>query len=462
MLVTQKSRLQIRIQNIVFYIFFLAAIGLLAWLSTRYVYKADWSASNRNSLSAASQSLLEVIDGPVKITSYANIDEGLRRRIHNLVDLYQNNKSDIIFEFINPETEPEKTRQLGITVNGELIIEYSGRHENIKEISEQSLTNALQRVIRGDERWIIFMEGHGERSPHRQANHDLQAWSAQLESKGFNIQTINLASTPRLPDNTHVLVLASPQVALLPGETQIIEDYINNGGNLFWLSDPDSSQHLEKIAELLGIEFQPGMIVDPTTQLFGINDPRFAIVTDYPAHLITQQFSTISLFPQAAAIDIDAVTNWQAVPILQSVDRSWSETDKIKGNVVFDSGTDIPGPLTIGVAMSRHPEELIDDSASPAKENEPGHEQRIVVTGDGDFLSNTFLGNGGNLDLGLSILNWLSHDDTFIAIPAKTAPDLQLELTPTTQIIIGFGFLILLPLVLIGSGIMIWKKRRKQ
>lgn len=462
MLVTKRSRLQLRIQSIIFYILFLSMVGLIAWLSTRYSYQTDWSASNRNSLSNASTSLLKTIEGPLLITSFANIDEKLRRQINNLIKLYQYNKKDIEFNFINPETEPEKTRDLGISVNGELVIEYEGRRENIKEISEQAVTNALQRIVRGKERWIVFMEGHGERSPQRQANHDLLAWATQLESKGFNLQTINLANTPRIPENTTVLVLASPQVALLAGEIQLIADYIKRGGNLLWLSDPGSSQYLEKIAELLGIEYQPGMIVDPTTELFGINDPRFAIVADYGRHPITQQFTLMSLFPQAVSIDINAPPGWEVEPFLQSVERSWSETGNIEGNVKFDKGRDIPGPLTIGVALKRQLNADDEDNAAIENKGATNQEQRIVVVGDGDFLSNSFLGNGGNLKLGMSILNWLSHDDTYIAMPVKTAPDLDLQLSPKAQIAIAFGFLVILPAILIGCGILIWLKRRKQ
>ncbi len=86
----------------------------------------------------------------------------------------------------------------------------------------------------------------------------------------------------------------------------------------------------------------------------------------------------------------------------------------------------------------------------------------MVVVGDGDFLSNAYLGNGGNLNLGMNIFNWLAHDDSFIAIPAKTAPDTSLNLSKIATGSIGLGFLIVLPLLLLGSGLVIWLKRRKR
>ena len=89
-------------------------------------------------------------------------------------------------------------------------------------------------------------------------------------------------------------------------------------------------------------------------------------------------------------------------------------------------------------------------------------QQRIIVAGDGDFLSNAYIGNVGNLDLGLKMVNWLIHEDRFIDIPAKTATDKTLHLTPTAVAVIGFGFLIIIPLLLIGAGFFIWHKRKQR
>jgi len=204
---------------------------------------------------------------------------------------------------------------------------------------------------------------------------------------------------------------------------------------------------------LLGIEAFPGTIVDPTTQLFGVQDPRFALVSEYSPHPITREFELITLFPQAAALDLVAQEGWQKEAFLTTVERSWSETGPLEDQIEFDSGSDIPGPLNIGVTLNRDHENTAKGLIT---------EQRIAVIGDGDFLANTYLGNSGNLDLGLHIFNWLSADDQLIAIPAVTREDTKLELSQSSQYIIGFGFLIFLPLLLTGSGISIWLRRRKQ
>ena len=92
----------------------------------------------------------------------------------------------------------------------------------------------------------------------------------------------------------------------------------------------------------------------------------------------------------------------------------------------------------------------------------PGHDhtQRIVVMGDGDFLSNAYLGNGGNLELGLNIISWLSYDDTLIALPAKFGAVQSFNLSRTGALILAIGSLFVAPALLFATGFVIWCRRR--
>jgi len=444
MQVTKKTHLQIRLQNIFFVAVFLVFIAMLAWLGDRYNVSSDWTKNSRNTLSDSSIALLEKIDGPISITSFVRPNE----QIENFVRRYQHYKEDISLNFIDPDIEPQLARENGVRVKGELVLRYGERRENLQTLSEQAMTNALQRLARNADRFIVFLEGHGERSPRGRANHDLSDWTTQLESRGINTQTINLGVTQLIPDNASALVIASPQVDLLPGESSIISEYLSKGGNLLWLSDPGATHGLGALAEQLGIEFHPGMVVDPTTQRLGLNDPRITIIAEYGTQAVTNNFSNLTLFPQATAIELIEGSEWQADPFLITASDSWSETGELQGELALDAGEDIPGPLNIGVILTRN-------SAA-----ETPLEQRVIVIGDGDFLSNQYLGNAGNQELGLNLANWLSRDDAFINIPAKTSTDLSLEFSASTAGIIGLIF-ILLPLLLLAAGFVIWQRRRR-
>lgn len=485
MKINRKTHLEIRLQNLLFSLLFLVIVGLLAWLSTKYSAQFDWTASHRHTLSEASRKTLELLKDPVKVTAYARENQQTRERIRDQVERYGRFKQDLTLNFVNPDTQPDKVRELGITVDGELIVEYQGRTEKIQEAGETALTNALQRLATAAERHVVFLEGHGERSPQGQANHDLKQFADELERKGITVSLVNLAANPAIPDNTDVLVLAGPRANLLLGEVALIDAYVKKGGNLLWLSDPGDSHGLGALADSLGIKFLPGVVVDASTQLLGIDDPTFALVADYPAHPITMNFQEMTLFPSAAALEKSGQGNFQIEPLFSTLPRSWTETGPIEGKIAFDADKgEHQGPLHIGFALTRQvtPEKPAEPpKANPPKPGEAAkpeagkkpegeaktepakpQQQRIVVTGDGDFLSNAYLGNGGNLDLGVNIIQWLSRSDALINIPAKTAPDRKLELSPVASGMIATGFLFLLPLALIGTGAAIWFQRRRR
>ncbi|HFD79190.1 MAG TPA: ABC transporter [Gammaproteobacteria bacterium] len=456
MQITPTSRRILQIQNLVFLAALLAVVGLLAWLSTRYNIEQDWTRGGRNTLSVESRKLLDEMPGPVHITAFATDNELVRGSIRDLVARYQRYKPDVELKFVNPDAEPDRVRELGITLDGELLVAYEGRSEKVQELSEQSLTNALLRIARQQERLVVFLSGHGERDPHGKANHDWGQFGKLLEQKGIELRTLKLAESPKIPDNTSLLVIADPRVSPLPGELQILNRYIKDGGNLLWLTEPGGPGGLAPLAETLGVEVLPGTVVDATTQLFGISNPAFAIIPDYPMHAVTREMKSITLFPQAAALEVSAPEGWQAQPLLTTLDRAWTEIGPISGTIRFDEDSDERmGPLDIAYVLTRpRKDNNADDNA--------GGEQRVIVVGDADFLSNSYLGNGDNVTLGLNMFNWLNHDDRFIAITARTASDVNLELGGTAQMVIGFGFLFGVPLLLLASGLIIWWRRRSR
>ncbi len=447
------TRLGSKLNTIIMGVALVVLAGLLAWLSIRYPHTSDWTRNGRHSLSDASVEVLARVDGELTITAYAREQEDLRSAIKRFIARYQRHKPDIHLHFVNPDAIPDETRELGINTNGELIIHYQGHSENVRPGSEEVFTNALLRLLRGDEKWVAFIEGHGERNPLGNSNHDLGEWGRQISNRGFKIQPLNLARTRAVPDNTAVLVIAGPLVNYLAGEVELILNYLARGGNLLWLAEPNNIYGLDAIAAYLGIEFPRGSVIDFASQLVGIDDPRITLITEqlYTDHPILAGFSFSTLFPMATAITAKEDNKWNVRPLIGTGTHTWLETGELDGDVGFDENTDIRGPLNIAVSLEREVE-----SESPGN----SRTQRIIVVGDGDFLANTYIGNSGNLELGIRLLNWLSNDENFISIPANYARDTQLEISQLTAGIMGFGFLIVLPAMLLGIGGMIWWRRK--
>lgn len=454
MKLNNKTRLQLRIQSSLFIVLFIAFTGLLAWLSTRYSIAIDLTASQSNSLTQPTQRLLAGLQQPVKITAFVSPVNNLKDNMDAIFNRYHDVQPLIEYSSINPDYAPEQLRDFNIQRDGEVVIEVNGRHENLQQITESSITNALARLTREADRWAMFIEGHGERDAYGEANYDLQLFAARLSEKGFQIQPVNLMHSTSIPHNTSILVIADAASALLPGEVDMISQFVQGGGNLLWLADISQDHSLDSLAEQLELEFLPGVIVDPSTQILGLSRVDFALVADYPRHAITEQIKALTLFPRAQALQFNGEhSDWQAVPLLATQARSWNEVGELKGQISQgDQHGERAGPLNLGFGLTR----------SLQKEDGSLQTQRIIVIGDADFLSNQYLANGSNLDLGLNLFNWLSHDDNLIAISPRTAPDSKLELSSNSQLFIALTFLLLLPITLLAAGIRIWLVRRKR
>lgn len=447
-----SRRIRLRVQNLLRLLLLGVAIGLAAWLSTRYTVQLDWSAGERNTLSPASLELLTRLPGPVQVTAFVRDNPSLRNRIQTLLGRYQRYKPDMALSFVNPDAVPEQIRRFGITRDGELYVQYQGQGERLQQLTESGLSHALQRLRRAQERVVLFLAGHGERKPQGQANHDLGIFGRRLERTGVKVQELNLAKQPYIPKGAAVLVIASPQVALLSGEVQLILDYVEQGGNLLWLMEPDGAMGLERLAEALGVEWLPGVVVDADAPAFGIDNPAFALVADYPTHPVTKELQGLTLFPVAVGLTLRSLPKWEAQQLLATQPRTWNEVGSLRNAVRFDADRgERLGPLTLGVTLTRR---------RPARDD--ASQQRIVTIGDGDFLSNAYLGNGSNLNLGLNLMNWLSQDDMLLAIHIQEAPDQTLHLTNAALLVIGSSFLLILPALLLASGWLLWWRRQRR
>lgn len=422
----------------------------VAALSARFAFTADWSAGARATITPQSQSLLQQLKGPIEITAYARPGD-LRAKANLLVDRYRRFKQDIALKFVDPDADPVATQDANISTDGELILTWNGRTQHVAQLDEQSFADALVRLARGGNKLVAFITGDGERDAGGRNAADLGDFVQRLSARGIRALPLNLAEAAEVPRNASLVVLASPQATLLPASVQKLENYVANGGNLLWLSEPGSDDlGLAPLAQALGIKRLPGRLFDAQSAT-AIGDARMLVASHYPPQAITDGFDINTVFPRAAALAALPGAAWSVQPILQSGTRSWNQTAPIdSAQVAFgpDSGG-LKGPLTFGYALSRL-------SPSPDK-----NQQRVVVIGGGDFLSNAFLGDAGNRAFGQRVFDWLLGDDALASV-AQPAPDSVMKPTRAQLGVLTFGYLIALPILLILVGFAIaWRRRRR-
>jgi ABC-type uncharacterized transport system involved in gliding motility auxiliary subunit len=443
-----RIRLQMLAQNGLFVVLLVALTALLAYFAQDYRLVRDVTQNGRNTLSQQAREVLGKLGEPVKITIFAapqDVRGDLRKQLRDFFVPYQRVKADITVNFVDPREEPKLAQAAGIRVPGEGIIEYGSKKEHLTTYNEQTFVNALMRLMRAGERLLMSVDGHGERRLNGTANHDLGEFGKQLNAKGFQTNSLNLAIAPEVPANANVLLIATPQVDLQAAEVQKIRQFVQSGGNLLWLIDQEPLRGLQPIAEQLGLVLGPGTVVDPDAARLNAS-PAIAIGAGYGRHAITDNFTLNTVFPFARQIGANEGRDWRVTRLIDVAPRGWVEMGKLDAKISFDKGSDLPGPVTIALALERN----VKDRA-----------QRVVVIGNGSFLANQFLGNGGNLDLGMNMVNWLAGDDAMITLQPRATVDGNLELGRGAQYFLLFGFLIFLPLSFAAVGTMIWWRRRK-
>lgn len=458
--INRKLRFQLLVQNWFFVVLFLLLIVLLGYLASEYRVAKDITQASRNILTQGSVNVLKQMKAPVSITVYATKDDAssgdvFRKGIVDFIARYQRDKQDIKLKFVNPSEEPKLAQDAGVKVDGEVVVEYQKRTEHITPpFAEQEFTNLLVRLSRTNQQAIMYLDGHGERNLLGVKNHDLGEFGKQLETKGFKFANPDLTIAQTVPTNGSMLVVASPQVDISDIEAKKIKAYLEAGGNLLWLLDDNNYKGMQAVADYLGLQVSSGEVLDMASAQYGA-DARVAFASLYGEHPITTNFMLRTLFPESHEVNAVGTdeNGWKVSKLVEVAPNGWLSAQKLaKGaKPVFNEKTDKRGPINIGVALER----------IYGKKG-----QRVVVMGNANFLSNTFITNGGNLDLGVNIVNWLAGDDNLITIQPMPLKDINVSIPDTDQgrlvaWTVFHGFQYFIPLGFMIVGLYFWWKRRR-
>lgn len=426
----------------------LAAVLLAGWFSQRHVYQVRLAAAGELELSDASRRLLERFEGPVQLTAFLDEDAALRDHVARLLAAYREARPDLRFDLVDPQARPELVRELAVTRRGEVVVSYRGRRERAMAPTQARISAALERLLFEADPYVAFVTGHGERDMLGLANFDLGQFGRQLQRKGYRIQPWRLDGGQPVPDNTNLLVVAGPETPFTTAEAGALTDYLDRGGALLWLTEPAASADIPVLGEYLGIRRQPGVVVDPTAgELLALDDPRLLLLDGQHQHQLVTIPDAPVLLPRAAALHADAAGDWRRIDLLRAGEQARLAP------LPWEPGSEGAAPAAgaaLGVGFAR-------DAAATAGTRE----QRIAVVGDGDFLSNSYLGNGGNLPFGLNLVQWLLASDTLMDTYQPATPDQRLAFSRTGQAVLGLGFLLGLPLLLAGAGAWRWWRLRR-
>lgn len=451
----------------------LVVLGILSainYISSREHKRWDLTSSSQFTLSPQSIKILKSLDSPLKITVFSKENDfpAYRDRIAE----YEYVTKRVSADYVDPDKKPALARQLQVQSYGTVALQYKDRTERVVGNSEQDLTNGIIKIVTGKERKVYFTQGHGEKDTAGAERTGYNGIATQLTRDNYKVERLPLAQQSEVPDDASVVVVAGPKTDLLPGEIDGIKRYLNKGGKLMLLLDPPEKADGAPIANLIALAHEWAMDVgnNVVVDISGMGrllgtDETVPVAVNYPTHPIVQGMDLLTAFPLARSVTpvTGGVNSRFAQTFVETSPKSWAETDMktmlMGGKITFDADKgDKRGPIPIAAAASA-PVAAAPGASTPADES-ARPEARVVVFGDSDFASNLALGISGNRDLFMNAVNWLAQQENLIAIRPKEADDRRVTMTANQQLRVIILALFLVPLLVLGSGVYAWWRRR--
>jgi len=448
------------------------------YLASRQNKRWDLTANQVYSLSDQTIKILQNLDAPVKFTVFDR--ELALDSYRDRLDAYAYQSSQVTAEYIDPEKNPLRAKAAQIQSLGTIVIEYKDRTERATSSDEQAIANALIKAVTGETRKVYFTQGHGEKdtanSDRRSGYSDL---AQALSADNYGVAPLVLAQAREVPADATVLVIAGPQTDFLQPEIDALNKYVARGGKVLTLLDPPEDPTrpgtplLHAFLREWGFDIGSNIVVDASGigQLLG-TDASVPVAANYPPHPITTNFQLMTAYPLARSVGAveGGVNGRTPQSLVQTSAQSWAEADiaalaKGDGRVALEpENGDKPGPISLGAAVSAPatdappPAELKPET--PAGQEPPKPESRLVTIGDSDFASNGVLGVQGNRDFFMNTVNWLAQQENLIAIRPREPEDRRLTLTADQQSRIFMLSVLLIPGLVFAAGIYSWYGRR--
>lgn len=453
-----------RLADLVYVLLLWTLVLLAGWHLARQPLYWDLTGSGRNRLNQHSLEQLRELQAPLEVRVFVAPEHPLAREIEQVLMRYRRASDLVHVEYIDPIRSPELAHEFDVRLLGQLVLEYRGRRERLSRLDEATLTHAIGRLTLARTPWIAVLEGHGERSPSSGTGRDIGRFAQWLEHQGFRLQTVDLARVSAIPANTDVLVLSVPVIDLFPGEVEALIDYVAAGGHLLWLLDPGDWRGFAPLAEAIGLRTLPGRIVDAAGSALGVDSPDEIVLGDWPDHPLWAGLGAPVFFAGVLAfapdVDIGLAPGWQVLTGLQSSPLSWNETGPIQGRIARDPAAgEVAGPLPFALVVTREVSGTLrlGGAAMPASALA---EQRVVVIGDGDFLSDAGLERGANRALGLRLVRWLSGLEPLATPGTGQEQQRPLALTPARALLLSVFALIVLPFGFLLCALLTYWSRR--
>ena len=434
----------------------IAGIVIANVLADRYNKSYDATSNKRYSLSDQTKKIVKGLKQPATIT-YFNQSTDFRQG-KDLLDEYANLSSKVQVNYVDPDKDPGIARAMGYRNYGSAFVQIGQRKEEAKGMTEEGITGAFIRDLKGNTRTVCFVTGSGEHQIDDRDREGLSRFTDLLQKEDYESESIDLLQKAEVPSECTTLVVAGPTRNYQQPEVDAIKKYVEDGGRAFFMLDAPlkmgraeiaDNEALASVLQSWGVTLNKDLILDlnPIGQLAGLG-PQVALVTSYASQPIVSELKgSVTGFPISRSIEIKNTGNTTVEKLFDSSKTSLATSKLDTPEVKVNDPGNKKGPLTIAAA----------GTYNTGKENSQG---RFVVVGSSLWAANNFIGEMGNSDLALNAVNWLASDEDLISIRPKEQDDRRITMTANQLMWVRTTTQFLLPLVVVVAGVSVWWKRR--
>lgn len=418
--------------------------------------------------STEARDMVSALKEPVDVAYFYQKQNPAARALTTMLSQLARQNGNFRLQLIDADQNPALASSLGVRTYNAAVLRVGGRRVEVVTTDDREIALALLRLMRQRELVVCFAAGHGEYDidnfefhTHFEGaqshNHDASGLAVvqmeqhgigrlrrALEKLGLVARKVSFATGQPIPDDCAVVIEANPRTRYSPGESEVLQRYLERGGAAMILIEPDYVLD-ESFAALLaraGVKAGSGVIVDPRDHYF--TDEQMIAVSRYGTHPVTRGLS-LSFYPGARPLESTSAPDVRVVPLAVSSAESYVISDRLANKRDPDAG---PAASRI-VALAS--EGRISTTAKPF---------RLIVAGDADFVSNSFFPYLGNSDVVLAAIAWLAREERAPTIkpPIEVLPTVTLTGEQMRGIFI-VTVLLMPGLIAFAGGVMWWRRR---
>jgi len=417
----------------------------------------DFTEDKTNTLAPETLDILAKLDEPVTAVAFYSTNSNTQGADDLLSKFKNNSDGNFTYRFVNPDIDPVAARQAGVTGDAKIMLQKGDQTEIAGFATESELARTLLRLISPGSRAVYFLQGHGEISLDPGGDIVYSIAKSTLEAKNYTVGTLNLLTGDQIPEDALAIVIAGPQKPVTEEEIGTIQAYLENGGALIVMQDPEFfTEFANKPDPLLfylrtewGIAYNKDVIIDGANP----NNPIVAKSSlASSTHPITQQLNEnlIIYMPQARSLSITGEKeNVTQTWLISTAENSWGETADLNSGETptFDPATDVPGPLYLAIAA--------ENTATTG---------RVVLFGNSLFAIDANFDVFGNGNFFVNSIDWAAEQEDLLNL--TTRPRTERIFTPPTEtwrfLILVLVMVVVIPGMVVFFGISSWLSRRNR